>query len=557
MNIKNYYKLSIPLILLGGILLLTAFLTNSNAQTGEGDKLIKTEAIDIIKPYKPTLSEAYKLSTNPKLDISDNVKPNLKYNVNPKELEIPFATGRIKPARMKSEKIPNLHNFYAKAGFGRFTTPVAEVYYNNKWSRDYSVGAYAKHYSSQGQIANSSFSDNNVGVYGKKFYNRYTIGAGLDYSRNTLNFYGIDPENISTNIQISNQLFNSVSAKTRFATNFNPKSKLNYEINAGVYRFFNKYSSMEDNLTIAGNITNKIAPDTSLNVKIKADISTYQNDEGKQGNTLIYITPKYKMSFYDLRISAGFNFVNESTTSNKVHFYPVADLSYKISGNYLIAYGGMTGNLQKNSFKSFAHDNPFINDIITLKNTNTKLHFFGGIKGIINNFTDYNLTANIQNVNNIPFFITDLSSEFANQFDIIYDNGTIFNFSSQVNCHRSEKLKLNLRGDFFQYSLKTEEKAWHTPSLTLKFTGYYSIGNKINLSGSVYAINKTYSKINSPSLIKEYNGFIDANLGVEYKYSKAISAFIDMKNLANKNYYLWHNYQSSGFNIIGGVKYAF
>ena len=545
------------MILLGGILFLSAFLTKSNAQTGTGDKLIKTEAIDIIKPYKPTLSEAYKLSTNPKLDITDPVSPNLKYSVDPKELEIPFKTSRIKPARMKSEKIPDLHSFYVKAGFGRFTTPVAEIYYNNKWSRDYSVGAYAKHYSSQGQIANSSFSDNKVGVYGKKFYNRYTIGAGMDYSRNTSNFYGIDPENAASNIQISDQLFNNFSANTKFATNFNPKSKLNYEINAKAYRFFNKYSSLENNLTVSGNITNKIAPDTSLNVKVKVDISTYQNNIDKTKNTLIYVTPKYKMSFSNLRISAGFNIVNESTATNKFHFYPVADLSYKVSGNYLIAYGGITGNLQKNSFRSFALENPFINDVISVKNTNTKMHFFGGIKGIINNFTDYNITANISNIDNIPFYITDLSSEFANEFDILYDNGTIFNFSSQINCHRSEKLKLNLRGDYFQYSLKTEEKAWHTPSLTLRFNGYYSIGNKINISGSVYAINKTYSKVNTPSLIQEYNGFIDANLGVEYKYSKAISAFIDMKNLANKNYYLWHNYQSSGFNIIGGVKYAF
>jgi hypothetical protein len=53
-------------------------------------------------------------------------------------------------------------------------------------------------------------------------------------------------------------------------------------------------------------------------------------------------------------------------------------------------------------------------------------------------------------------------------------------------------------------------------------------------------------------------GFIaDVNLGVEYRYNKRISAFLQFNNLAAQRYQRWYNYQVQGFQVMGGVTFRF
>ncbi|MFT5970125.1 MAG: outer membrane receptor protein involved in Fe transport, partial [Flavobacteriales bacterium] len=51
--------------------------------------------------------------------------------------------------------------------------------------------------------------------------------------------------------------------------------------------------------------------------------------------------------------------------------------------------------------------------------------------------------------------------------------------------------------------------------------------------------------------------FIDGNLGLEYRYSNNLTAFINANNLLGNNYNLWEGYQSQAFNILGGFTYKF
>ncbi|MDB4174544.1 TonB-dependent receptor, partial [Bacteroidia bacterium] len=48
----------------------------------------------------------------------------------------------------------------------------------------------------------------------------------------------------------------------------------------------------------------------------------------------------------------------------------------------------------------------------------------------------------------------------------------------------------------------------------------------------------------------------DLNLGIEYRYKKNISGFINVHNLLNQDYELWNNYQAQGFNVLAGVTFS-
>ena len=49
----------------------------------------------------------------------------------------------------------------------------------------------------------------------------------------------------------------------------------------------------------------------------------------------------------------------------------------------------------------------------------------------------------------------------------------------------------------------------------------------------------------------------DINLGVEYRYSKRISAFIQFNNIASQRYFRWYKTPVQIFQVMGGITVRF
>ncbi|MFN6038885.1 MAG: hypothetical protein ACK452_10500, partial [Bacteroidota bacterium] len=54
---------------------------------------------------------------------------------------------------------------------------------------------------------------------------------------------------------------------------------------------------------------------------------------------------------------------------------------------------------------------------------------------------------------------------------------------------------------------------------------------------------------------KNLTGIADINIGAEYRYSKFLSAFINLNNLGNFRYYRWENYPTQRFNFMVGFSF--
>ena len=63
--------------------------------------------------------------------------------------------------------------------------------------------------------------------------------------------------------------------------------------------------------------------------------------------------------------------------------------------------------------------------------------------------------------------------------------------------------------------------------------------------------------IENDQYIKTLNFIVDANLGVEYRYNKRISAFVQMNNFAAQSYQRWYNAPVQQFQFLGGVTFRF
>jgi outer membrane receptor protein involved in Fe transport len=62
---------------------------------------------------------------------------------------------------------------------------------------------------------------------------------------------------------------------------------------------------------------------------------------------------------------------------------------------------------------------------------------------------------------------------------------------------------------------------------------------------------------NKPVLTpKQLNGLVDVNLEGEYRYSKMLSFFARVNNIANQRYYSWERYPTQRFNFMIGLTFV-
>jgi hypothetical protein len=57
--------------------------------------------------------------------------------------------------------------------------------------------------------------------------------------------------------------------------------------------------------------------------------------------------------------------------------------------------------------------------------------------------------------------------------------------------------------------------------------------------------------------IVSLKGYMDANLGIDYRYSKVLSAFVSLNNIGFARYFRWYEYPSYRLLGMAGITYAF
>ena len=140
----------------------------------------------------------------------------------------------------------------------------------------------------------------------------------------------------------------------------------------------------------------------------------------------------------------------------------------------MIAYAGVIGDLQQNSYENFVYENPFVSPTLYIQRTNQQYNAYAGIKGLLNSKIRFNLKAAYINEKDKPLYklnpsLTDGSNEVtkgyeaANSFQVIYDDVNTIHFNAEIIFDFWKEFKFGGNLDFNSYSLKNEEHAWNLP----------------------------------------------------------------------------------------------
>lgn len=545
---------------------------------------IDTDVVNVLKPYTPTISDAFKVKQTPVLDDSVNTtKKEIKYNIFSIPVASTFTPAKGKAASVDKEKEVKLYDNYASVGVGTYTSILGEVYLNNAISRTESVGGYLSYHSSDGGIEGLLLDDSftkaklNVNYSSNLRDLSWNIDGGFQYQK--YNWYGLPQPYFDATtanmLEVAHTFYGvhfggEIDFNDAMVKNANVRfRRFSDDKNSGENRFMFKTGF---DVPIQGEIVNT---EISLDyIGGSFDRNYYYDEEIKYGNINIGLAPSYQLKQDDLTVNFGVKFVYLNDTEggkNKFYIYPNFTASYRLVDEILIAYGGIEGGLNQNSYYDLANANPYVSPTLFIFPTDQQYNASLGLKGRLSNSMSYNILGHYYAERNSALFKSNSvlagateDYQYGNSYGIVYDDLKIYSIAGELNVDVNRNFKLGIKAEYFGYSTDLQEEAWNLPDIKGNFFLDYQIDDHWFAGAGLYYVGERKDQFyeegslgpTSP-ITMTLDSYFDANVHLGYNITDQLSVYAKGNNLVNKTYQRWLNYPVQGIQFLVGATYKF
>ncbi len=555
--------------------------------TGQEKETLDTERVVIVKTYTPTISDAFKIKSTPVLNDSvTQQKKQLRYSIFSVPVASTYTPEKGRAANIDRPKPIDIYDNYATLGFGNFTSVLAEFYSNFQVNRSDNIGLYLHHNSSQGGIKEVKLDD--------KFYNTfldlnytsrtrdYTYGIEAGVEHQIYNWYGLPETPVLTQEQIDaidpqQSYFGAkLGGKLQFDDLYFKNASLNY-------RFFgDAFSSAEHHIVakptfefeMGDNLvtTNFVADYVSGNFERDKDIAAQIPNAYSIFN--LEVNPSLVILRDDLTVNLGSALYYSMDIENKdsdLFIYPKITASYRLLDETVIAYGGVEGGLEQNTYRDAVQNNPFVSPTLNITPTSTLYDAYIGLKGKVSDVVSYNVRGSYISEDNKPLFVNNTRPvlqfegyDYGNSFAYRYDDVNTIKGYGELNFEINKKFKLGVSGEYFNYSLEKEQEAWNLPEIKASVFMDYQINTQWFVGAQLFYVGERKDINNQFVLLPTasettliLDSYLDANVNLGYRLSDQLSFFIKGNNLLGENYERWINFPVQGIQVLGGVTYKF
>jgi hypothetical protein len=565
------------------LILCVLFHLNTTAQERTKDT-IDPQSVNVVRPYQPTISDAFKLKAIPLLGQDGNLKKQeVKYNIFSIPVASTFTPAKGRAAEVDRKKTEKLYDNYASLGVGSYTSILGEVFINHQLNNDEYVGGHITHHSSQGGIdevlLDDDFSKSGLSAYFQRMERDFDWKIEGFFKRNTFNWYGL-PEGLLTNDDIAQinpkHVFNNVGIDGEL--NFNDAIINNAKV--AFNRFTDDENSSENRFVASTNFDVPIGYDT-VNSTLKIDFlgGNFENNyfgSGSldYGNFNIGLKSAYQLEQDDLKVSIGLNLVYLNDTEakkSKLFLYPNINATYNVVSDIVIAYADITGDLIQNTYADFATQNPFVSPTLNVVPTDQTYNFSLGMKGKLSSAISYNLGGSYKDEKFKPLFKSNpfvtgatTSYQHGNSFGVVYDDVKTISVLGELTFDFNRNISMILQGEYFNYNLTTQAEAWNLPDLKASAIINAQIDENWFAGASLFFVGErkdelevlgTLLPVTPQSVTLE--SFFDANVHVGYKINSQLSVFGKVNNMLNNSYQNWANFPVQGIQALAGATYQF
>ncbi len=547
------------LVTLAACLFSTIALAQEQEQWG-GDGEIEDVEIEIVRERQITLQKVSRNFEKVPPRPVEPIKPEITYTFQNLKFNSPLYNAPIRPLRLKQEPISKLYGNYLSGGFGNFSSPYLEGWFNTKRDKSRYYGAHLYHRSfGKGPVddKNSASSNTELKLFGETFGKDVSIGGFINYENRGGYFYGYTP-GLEVDRDTIRQTYDIISLGGTIR-NTKP-SDFNYTLGGNFSYLKDNFEAVESDLGASFHSDYKFNERSMLKIK-----STYNLIARK--DSLVSATPRHlfkvapSVQFSPLErlsIGAGINLVYENDTirSRSFHIYPDVNASYELS-NSVSAFANLKGDINKVSLHTLARENFWLNSNVAIAHSNKTLEFETGLTGKLGRRLAFVAGAGAANYKNLYFHQTD-SIDRA-KFDVVYDNGNTqrVNVYADMNFNKDDNVKLGLRADYFSYSTDDLAEAWHRPTYRINVDASFNVYKKVLLNAGFVMQGGMKAFDPETSQVETLKEALDLKVKATYFVSKQVSLFVLGENLISSKYPVFLNYPVRGLQVMGGVSWSF
>jgi hypothetical protein len=551
---------------------------------------IGTEVINVVRPYTPTVADAFKIKETPVMIDSLNMeKQNVQYSIFSVPVASTFVPAKGKATTLERRRPDKLFDNYVTLGFGNYTTALGELFATFEVDRDSDVSLYFKHNSSQGGIKDVKLDDHYFDtsldlIYsGKTRDMGYNLGFGAMHE--IYNWYGLPELATEDDVQRAvdagvNHSFYGVALKGNLKMEDSPFSG-----GEALLRYFgDSYSSSEINFLATPEFLFDLG---SQDVGINIDIDYLS---GKFDKSFLIPDTEINYSFLNAGVHPYIRFQNEGFSINlgaqlvfgmdnensesDIFIYPKVDASFRVVDEFLSFYAGVDGGLDQNSYFNFTRENPYVSPTLMIVPTDRQYEAYAGIQGKFTSTVSYNLKGSYKSEINKPLFISNplmttvpddelQGYEFGNSFTTFYDDVTTLEIFGELQAEVSKGINMGVNASFFSYGLDQLEEAYNLPNFKATVFANAVFNEQFFGGFSLFYVDER-KDIESfdpffpvEPISRTLDSYIDVNLHLGYNFNEQLTFFIKGSNLLSDNYEKWLNTPVQGIQVLGGATYKF
>jgi len=508
--------------------LLPALAQDSLEVTFVGDR--ELEVRDVVKPA----------SSPERVDLGIE-KPSIQYTPIAKSIAPETQVHPIETFAVRLDApLPRLYAGYAKGGFGLYTSPLAEIHYGETQSRNGTWGVHMIHRSSAGSTGqidslevDEGWSHNALGGHCKWFLEKSSLSLDAGLERDGWGLHGLDLSRATTegfSAPTTRQAYSRMHASARLQNHQRDSTKVQQDISLEASRLTLGHAPVPGNavtpdILIEPGRENLITgrgsfqawrDDALFSLDLEGHIiGTRMDAQGdstaaslSRSSALIGAIPAItkERGAYKIRVGAGLWV--DARGRQSFHFYPTAEVRFRLLDDVFVPYGGVDGGMQRNAIHDLVRENPWFDagynagsDALRgpLHHTNRSLELYGGLRGKFTRDLAFNAQARTTSYRDFGYWVNEAGIDSAGQrFSLAYDTLTVASVIGEAAYRGRGPLELEARAEFHTYGTGNQPHAWYQPRTRFSGTARWNLDEILYLEAGLEVVGARYAPSRTP-----------------------------------------------------------